>query len=370
MNKKRLLVFHPTIAPYRVDFFNSLSERFEAKVCLFYSDEATFDYDKIYCQLLFKPVFLDRFAKVGDSFFNKGYWRTIDDFNPDIIIVGEFGVGAMTVCLHKFFRRGKYRIVSMCDDSSDMLSNGKDFGLLHRIARKAVSPLLDDVILTSPSAVQWYQEHYRKGCLMPIIRREDKQRRIFEKMLPKSKELVKQYQLEGKSVFLFVGRFVGLKNIGTLIKSFSKLPKDDNALVLIGSGEEDVHLRQQVKELGHTNVLFTGRLEGEQLYAWYNVADYFVLPSYLEPFGAVTNEALLAGCYCLISNKAGSQCLIEEGKNGYTFSPMDVDELADKMQMISREFPIIRPLNAVKPNLMKYDYSQLMCNLTEHLYNV
>ena len=80
-----------------------------------------------------------------------------------------------------------------------------------------------------------------------------------------------------------------------------------------------------------SNVIFTGRLEGDDLNLWYNIANCFILPSYQEPFGAVTNEALLAGCWCIISNKAGSRCLIQEGINGYTFTPTDVAELIQKM---------------------------------------
>ena len=51
----------------------------------------------------------------------------------------------------------------------------------------------------------------------------------------------------------------------------------------------------------------------------------------LEPFGAVTNEALLCGCNCVISKVAGSACLIEEGKNGFLVDPHSVDDIAEKI---------------------------------------
>ena len=48
--KKRLLIFHPTIAPYRIDFFNDLYRAFDTRVCLQYWNlrDQTFDYEKIY----------------------------------------------------------------------------------------------------------------------------------------------------------------------------------------------------------------------------------------------------------------------------------------------------------------------------------
>lgn len=66
---------------------------------------------------------------------------------------------------------------------------------------------------------------------------------------------------------------------------------------------------------------------GHELYAWYNIAQLFVLASWQEAFGAVTNEALQGGCRCLISELAGSQCLIKEGINGCTFNPHDQKHL-------------------------------------------
>lgn len=145
-----------------------------------------------------------------------------------------------------------------------------------------------------------------------------------------------------------------------------------NFLIIVGSGEEENRLRQLTVDLELDNVLFTGRLDGEELYSWYNVADYFVLASYLEAFGAVTNEALLAGCYSLISNKAGSRCLIEDGVNGFTFESMDVNELNEKMRLAIKKFPKIRPLNSVKPNLMSdiYPYDYSMRNVINRLLNL
>ena len=111
---------------------------------------------------------------------------------------------------------------------------------------------------------------------------------------------------------------------------------------------------------------FTGRLEGDALNAWYNVADVFILPSYLEAFGAVTNEALLAGCYVLVSQKAGSSCLVVEGENGYTFQPYNVDELVQKMRQVS-QWPVERDADGLKKCLTRIPYRESMQHLVTHL---
>ena len=119
------------------------------------------------------------------------------------------------------------------------------------------------------------------------------------------------------------------------------------------------------EELG-TDVLFTGRLEGESLNVWYDLANTLVLASYREAFGAVTNEALLAGCYVLVSNRAGSACLVEEGVNGYTFSPTNEGELAEKMLKVS-SMPITYDADGLKKNQMRLSYQVCMSRLVGHL---
>lgn len=74
-----------------------------------------------------------------------------------------------------------------------------------------------------------------------------------------------------------------------------------------------------------------------------------------EAFGAVTNETLIADSYALVSNKAGSSCLIEEGLNGYTFPPMGVDELSECM-IEATKFALGYEDNGIKKSQMIVPY--------------
>ena len=58
--KKKLVIFHPAIAPYRIDFFNSLNKEFNAKFYFEYGDvlEQSFKQDELKCLLDFQPNFL------------------------------------------------------------------------------------------------------------------------------------------------------------------------------------------------------------------------------------------------------------------------------------------------------------------------
>ena len=270
---KRLLIFHPTIAPYRIDFFNDLYRTFDTRVCLQYWNlrDQTFDYDKIYSQFAFKPHYLKEIIKIGPRSLWGGFWKHLDEFNPDIVLVGEFNITALTVLAHRCLKHKKYKVISICDDSYNMVAENNDFSKLHRMARRLVAPRLDNLILVEPKVTQWYKEHYGKGICFPIIKTEEKARKEYERVLPMNKETIEQYNLKGKKVFLFVGRLVALKNVETAIQAFSHLNQKENVFVVVGDGPERENLETLAKDL-KANVLFTGRLEGDALNVWYNIA--------------------------------------------------------------------------------------------------
>lgn len=367
--KKKLLIFHPTIAPYRIDFFNDLYKAFDTRVCLQYWNlrDQTFDYEKIYAQFAFKPYYLKEVLKLGARSIWGGIWKHLDEFQPDVVLVSEYGITALMVLLHRFLKRKHYKVVSICDDSYDMLAEKNEFSILHRIARRTVVPGLDDLVLVEPKATVWYQQRYGKGICFPIIKKEDEARAGYARVLEDSKLSRKEYALDEKRVYLFVGRLIDLKNVDTAIRAFARLDQNKNVFVIVGDGIERNKLETLAGEL-KANVIFTGRLEGDALNAWYNIADIFVLASYREPFGAVTNEALLAGCYALVSNKAGSSCLIEEGVNGYTFSPMDMEELATRMSEVAG-YDVVYEANGLKKNQMLVSYDEYMQNMVNTLSN-
>ena len=365
-HKKRLLVFHPTIAPYRIDLFNDLNKAFDTKVCLLRRGllSQKFDYESISRQFEFEPEYKSKGLKATIRF----YLQNLRKKQPDVVIVHEFGIGAILALAWRWITRSRYKVVSMCDDSYDMVVNDNDFSRNHKLARRILAPMLDDIILVEPKVCDWYQSHYGIGFCFPIIRRETTIRNVYAEALDISRTLVAKHQLQGKKVYLFVGRLVRLKNVHTLIEAFHQAHLEDACLVIVGDGVEKNSLEELAEQTG-VKVIFTDRLEGLSLYAWYNVADCFVLPSTLEPFGAVTNEALVAGCKCLISELAGSQCLIENGKNGYTFDPHSKSDLTEKLEIMNIHLAE-HQLEALRPSEMLYSYEQCVGELIERLTSI
>lgn len=92
--------------------------------------------------------------------------------------------------------------------------------------------------------------------------------------------------------FLFVGRLEKIKGVQDIIPAFSGEEGPD--LIIVGTGEYEAALRDQAK--GLVRVHFTGRLEPEQIPAYYQHARALIVPSLCyETFGIILIEAFRSG---------------------------------------------------------------------------
>ena len=360
---KRLLVFHPIIAPYRIDFFNRLSKAFDMKMCMMWRNlhDQTFDYSKIEAQLMFNPTYLDK----QTCHIPRGVFSTLKKFNPDVVLVSECGLVSIMVLLFRWIFRKKYKVVSIIDDSYNMIAEDNHFSKRHKYAERLLIPCFDNIINVEPRVAGFFQMKYGKGVSFPIIVDEVGARNRYERILPISEGYVRKYDLEDKKVLLFVGRLVQLKNLQMVIPAFREIQDENLRFVVVGSGEYESDLKNLAK--GDDRILFVGRMEGDELYAWYNIANCFVLASYQEAFGAVTNEALLGGCWCLVSNMAGSQSLIRNGENGNTFNPYDKDGFKQLLVDSLNQLDVVTFSLNLRNNNMLVDFENQISSVIDAL---
>lgn len=357
------------IAPYRVDTYNALHERLDMTMC-FYRREGSaqkFDVDLLESKCSFKPVYLRGITLGRDTRkWCFGLWRLLRKEKPSLVIVPEFQISAVQVLLYRMLTRRRFKVVSMVDDSYDMISNGNDFTKLHARLRNIFPKYLDDVIVVTPEVQKWYQDRYRKGIWLPIIPDDKAASADYGRLIPLSRQTAERYGLAGKRVLLSVGRLVDLKNLNRVIEAFCKCDCGD-VLVFVGDGPELERLKEQAGGSGK-EIIFPGRFDGDELYAWYNLASVFILASYKEPFGAVTPEALAAGCRVVISRNAGSSCLVD-GTNGEVVDPYDVPAMAEAIDRQMKEGPA-PDLAAARQSLMTVSFEERINNLVERVNSI
>ena len=151
-----------------------------------------------------------------------------------------------------------------------------------------------------------------------------------------------------------------------MIEIFNITKQPDEILILEGDGPQKEEITERINRLGLKNrVLLPGRFQGNELNAWYNVANLFILPSYHEPFGAVVNESLIFGTPVLCSSFAGATYFIREKDNGLTFDPTNQYDFIEKFNEARKLFS---NFNVERENLMYFDFESSI-NSYFTLYN-
>jgi len=354
----KAIIFHPALAPYRVDFFNSLNDSFDARFYFSYDNliDQKFDQQQLRSQCRFEFRLLDKGLEIGGRSVRAGIFKALRAFKPDIVICSEYSQVTLFVLVLKRMFGFKFKLYTISDDSVDL--SAKRSGI-RKWLRDTVSQYIDGIIFPSEVVCKWYHQQVNKNTRLfplPIVHENSAFRSKLQATLPAAAKTQLKFGLKDSKVFLFVGRLVKIKNVGFLINAFANhlSDKSDAVLVIIGEGEERDSLVILAKERGvESKCLFLGRLEGEALYTWFLIAHCLVLPSYQEPYGAVVNEALLSGCYVLCSRLAGASELITTA-NGAVFDPFNLDELSQQIVKYYHDFPINSREIEMKPDLMPF----------------
>ena len=151
--------------------------------------------------------------------------------------------------------------------------------------------------------------------------------------------------------FLYVGRLSKEKNLERLIKVFGEFP--ELILHIIGFGPDEIYL----KSISSENIKFIGAVKNTELYKFYQYCDVFILPSVIEPWGLVVEEALNNGMPVIISNKVGcGDEIVKDGNNGLIFR---VDDESDMKRSILK----IRNLdiyNNFRKNISEMNFEEIV----------
>lgn len=129
-------------------------------------------------------------------------------------------------------------------------------------------------------------------------------------------------------VFLYSGRVESLKGAPHLLEAWKehikKYPND--SIILIGMGDAYNDLKQKFGD--YNSVFLEGRIEYDQVYKYYSIADVFILPTLQDNWSLVVPEAMSCGLPVATSIYNGCYSeLIKEGENGCVFDPLKKDSL-------------------------------------------
>ncbi len=150
----------------------------------------------------------------------------------------------------------------------------------------------------------------------------------------------------GTPLLLFVGRLRYYKGLNTLIDAMRYIPQAK--LLIVGHGPLKSELENQVNIAGlNQRVHFAGDVNDDELLAYFQAADVFVLPSNsrAEAFGIVLLEAMASGLPCVATELGtGTSWIVQHGVTGLVVPPETPELMAAAINIIITNEPLRQQL--------------------------
>jgi len=146
----------------------------------------------------------------------------------------------------------------------------------------------------------------------------------------------------GRPIVLYAGRMARAKGVPLLIEAWPTLFANhpELYLVLVGSGNRsfddcEAQVKQRVRELGlGRDVAFFP--ETEAVVDYLQAADLWVFPTEYEGFSLALAEAMGCALTVLATSVGAAPQLIQPGRNGFLFPPLDTQALIDAFEAALR----------------------------------
>src|SRR5690554_2404094 len=222
IRKQRMMIFHPALAPYRIDQFNLLNELFDLEVVFLFDNLRNFSFDqqKLQEACHFKISYLLRGPRYKGRLFRFGMLRMIKRAQPDIVFSYEYSFTTQYLIFLKRTGLLKQKIGSFIDDSLPICENVQSN--VRKWARNYSIRYLDFLVVMSDEVARFHCTRFlfpeKQVIISPILQLPERLRENREMIETMATRYMQDYQLEGKKILLFVGRFIPEKALSIFIK--------------------------------------------------------------------------------------------------------------------------------------------------------
>jgi glycosyltransferase involved in cell wall biosynthesis len=168
--------------------------------------------------------------------------------------------------------------------------------------------------------------------------------------------------------FVFSAKLVARKDPMTLLRAVARMRQRDRAaVVFLGHGELRGELEAFARE-ERLHVTFAGFVNQADLPQHYAMGDAFVLPSTVEPRGAVINEAMACGLPVVVTDRCGSVGdIVQEGDNAFVYPAGDADALAHALDALMDDELRARMGRRSREIIATWDYARGVDGVKEAL---
>jgi len=146
--------------------------------------------------------------------------------------------------------------------------------------------------------------------------------------------LRRRFQIDHRTVLLYVGRVSREKNLHLLAQAFQELAAQNAGVCLLVVGDGP-YLEEMKRATRGLPCFFCGYLTGEELACAYASSDIFVFPSTTDTFGNVVMEAQASGLPVIVSDEGGPCENMLPGETGLMVPGDDVAALTRAMRKLA-----------------------------------
>lgn len=164
----------------------------------------------------------------------------------------------------------------------------------------------------------------------------------YEKKDIWKKEIRTQYGInEADYVFGFSGRISIDKGCRELLTAFKMIEEtaDKMKLFIAGPIDDNCGIDPELINWARNskNVVFTGMIDGNNMYKYYSAMDVLVHPTYREGFGMVIQEAGALAVPAITTKVPGASEVMEDGVSAVHVEAKNVKELSEAMLSLSHD---------------------------------
>lgn len=349
-SRRRVLVVHPAMAPYRIDLFNALAQ--QCRLRLLFLDTAPAYDPNLRREGLTDGLDCDWSILADESCSPASAlpWRLRREarsFQPDVVVTHEFGWASMLSTLTLLCGRGVGRVLW----TTRSVEQIRTLSPVRRIALRMLARRADAILAYSQAGRLSLAASAGVPNSQIFVCANNQDGERLRHLADSTRGMVldkcRRRRLGGQSLIVTVGRLVATKDIATTIRAFATARDElgSTTLIIIGDGPLRGALQQLAEQLGVSgDVMFLGHLSSAEVQGWLSLASLTVLASLEEPFGAVVAEGLAHGVPCICSVTAGASSLVDSPLRGVVIQPGDPGVMANAFRVFVKQLRSVAEL--------------------------
>ena len=338
--KKKVLIFTPSISGQRAHYYNALSDLCDLTVLseLDTSNDLLQSYNIF--DKKFSHIVIDGFKIRINSYqalcFN--YKKYLKKYIYDAIIIEQVFTPT-AIFIMRYLRKKNIKFYGSADGGIVNTYENK-FKFLFK--KRLIN--MPTFWLTSGVCGYKYLNNYgiKNEKIYKFIFSPYDERDLPDDILNKNQKINLKQELNVKEnlVILFVGQPIDRKGQDILLNAAADI-SNDVGLFFVGGGPTNLCLQAldvQKKSIYDSNIHFLGLLSKDNLKKYYYLADIFVFPTRYDIWGYPIQEAMAFGVPIISSDAANAAIeLIKDGENGFIFENENVEDLKNKLEILIKD---------------------------------